>query len=237
MRPEPGGHIVPLAGVVHGGGGHVPRTMAEGDVCHDAGPLPEVAGPRSKQPWDADRQDELLPCGEPVDPHAQVLGRRLFRIVAGVAGVAFQLCVVQMPPPPGRGGPPWLAGRLASGVGARLHARPASWGASLAWGLVRCPARDRGPVIRGQCMLSLPQGGVIALKVCLAWHREGCAFCIDAAWLRADTRGRRRWDRGGVTHAGLYEGIEGVFVAVVSTGRRFPVSCALGRVGCGFPGF
>ena len=159
---------MPLAGLVHGGGGRVPRPMAQADVCHGAGSLPEVAGPRSKQQSDADRQGELLPCGEPVDPHAQVSGRRLFRVVAWVAGVAFQACVVQMPPPPGGDGPRWLAGRLASGFCARLHARPASWGAALVWGLVRCSARGRGPVIRGGCMLNVPQGGVIALGVCLA---------------------------------------------------------------------
>ena len=77
-------------------GGRVPRPIAEGDVCHGSGPLPEVVGPRSKQPSDADRQGELLPCYEPVDPHAQVLGRRVFRVIAGVARVAFQACVVQM---------------------------------------------------------------------------------------------------------------------------------------------
>ena len=167
MRNEPGGYIVPLAGVVHGGVGRVPRLMAEGDVCHGAGSLSKVAGPQSKQPSDADRHGELLPCAEPVDPHAQVLGRRLLPVVAGLAGVALQACVVQMPPPPGRGGPRWLAGRLASGVGARLYARPASWGAALIWGLLRCSARGRGPIIRGGSMLSLPQGGVIALEVCL----------------------------------------------------------------------
>ena len=146
----------------------MPRPMAERDVCHSAGSLSEGAGLRSKQPSDADRQGELLPCVEPVDPHAQVLGRLLFRVVAGVVGVVFQACVVQMPPPPGRGGPRWLAGRLASSGGARLHAPPASWGAALVWGLVRCAACGRGPVIRGGSMLSSPQGGVIVLKVCLA---------------------------------------------------------------------
>ena len=156
MHHEVGGHIVPLAGVVYGGGGHVPRPMAEGDVCPGAGSLPEVVRPRSKQPSDADRQDELLLCGEPVDPHAQVLGRRLFRVVAGAAGVTFQAGVVQMPPPPGRGGPWWWAGRLACGVGARLHARPASWGAALAWGLVCRSACGRGPVTRGGSMFSVP---------------------------------------------------------------------------------
>ena len=67
MRHEPGGHVVPLAGVVHGGGVLVFRLMAEGDVCHGADSLLEVAGPRSRQPSDADCQGELLPCGEPVD--------------------------------------------------------------------------------------------------------------------------------------------------------------------------
>ena len=68
MRHEPGGHIVPLAGVVHGGGGRMPRQMAKGDVRHGADSLREVAGRRSKQPSDADRQGELLPCGKPGDP-------------------------------------------------------------------------------------------------------------------------------------------------------------------------
>ena len=68
MRHEPGGHIVPLAGLVHGGRGRVPRPMPDWDVCHGAGSLREAAGPRSKQPSDADCQGELLLCGEPVDP-------------------------------------------------------------------------------------------------------------------------------------------------------------------------
>ena len=168
MRHAPCGHIVPLAGVVHDGGGCVPRPMAEGDVCYGAGSLPEVAGPRSKQPSDADRQGELLLRGEPVDPHAQVLARRLFCVVAGAAGVAFQAWVVQMPLPPGGGGPRWWASRLAGGFGARPHARPASLGAALVRGLVRCSARGRVPITRSGSMLSVPQGGVIALEVCLA---------------------------------------------------------------------
>ena len=102
----------------------VPRPMAEGDVCKGAGSLPEGAGPRSMQPSDTDRQGELFLCGEPVDPHAQVLGRRLFRVVAEAAAVAFQACVVQMPPPSGQGGPRWWAGRLASRVGARPGCGP-----------------------------------------------------------------------------------------------------------------
>ena len=61
MRHEQGGYIVPLAGVVHGGGGRVPRLMSKGDVR-------EVAGPQSEQPSDADCQGELLPCGKPGDP-------------------------------------------------------------------------------------------------------------------------------------------------------------------------
>ena len=69
MRHEPGGHVLPLARVVHGGGARVWfRPMAESDVRHGAGSLPEVAGLRSKQPSDADHQGEPLPCGDPVDP-------------------------------------------------------------------------------------------------------------------------------------------------------------------------
>ena len=68
----------------------------------------------------------------------------------------------------GRGGPRLWTGRLASGVGARFHARPASWGAALVRGLVRCSARSPVPVTCGGSMLSVPQGGVIALEVCLA---------------------------------------------------------------------
>ena len=236
MRHEPGRHIVPLAGGIHGGGWRVPRPMAEGDICHGEGSLPEVAGPGSKQPSDADCQGKLLLYGEPVDPHAQVLGRRLFRVVTRVAGVAFQACVVQMPPPPGQGSPPWWAGRLASGVGARFHARPASWGTALVRGLVCCSARGRGPVTRGGSMLSVPQGDVVALEVCLARHCEGPFLCMVASWLWAHARARRRWDRVKVTHAGLHEGIERVFVAVVSAGQRYPAGRVLGRVGCGFPG-
>ena len=56
-------------------------------------------------------------------------------------------------------------------------------------------------------------------------------------WVLADARGSRCWVRVGVTSASLHEGIKRVFVAVVPAGRRFPVGCALGRVGCGFPGF
>ena len=57
--------------------------MAKCDVCHGAGSLREVAGPRTKQPSYADCQGELLPCGKPGDPEAHVLGRRLFRLFAG----------------------------------------------------------------------------------------------------------------------------------------------------------
>ena len=102
---EPGGHIVPLAGVVHGGGGRVPRQMAKRDVRHGAGSICEVAGPRRKHPSNADRQGELLPCDKPGDPEAQVLGRRVLRLFAGVAGVALQACAVQVLPPPGQSGP------------------------------------------------------------------------------------------------------------------------------------
>ena len=69
MRHEPGGHVVPLAGVVNGGRGCVRfRTMAEGDVRHGPCSLLEVAALQSKQPSDAGRQGEPLSCGDPVDP-------------------------------------------------------------------------------------------------------------------------------------------------------------------------
>ena len=146
MRHEPGGHIVPLAGVVHGGGGRVPRPMAKRDVRHGAGSLCEVAGPRRKHPLYADSQGELLPCDKPGDPEAQVLGRRVLCLFAGVAGVALQACVVQVPPLPGRGGPRRWADRFASGVGGRFQARTLSWGAALVRGPVRRAARGRLPL-------------------------------------------------------------------------------------------
>ena len=43
MCHEPDGHVVPLAGVVHGGGLCVRCSlMAEGNVCHGAGSILEV---------------------------------------------------------------------------------------------------------------------------------------------------------------------------------------------------
>ena len=126
------------------------------------------------------------------------------------------------------------AGGLASGVGARLHTRSAPLGAVLARGLVRCPACGRGPVICGGSMLSFhPQGGVNALEVCLVGQREGCPLCMAALWLRVAAQGSRCRVRVGVTPAGLHEGIERVFVAVVSAGQCLPVGCPLRRVGCG----
>ena len=102
MRHEPGGHIVPLAGVVRGGGGRVPRPMAKGDVCHGAGSIREVAGPRGKQPLDADCQGELLLCGKPEDPEARVSGRRLFRLFAGpVDSLAVLVAASSRAPLPG----------------------------------------------------------------------------------------------------------------------------------------
>ena len=165
MRHEPGGHIVPLAGPVHGSGGRVPRPMAKYDVCHGAGSLRKVAGPRTKQPWYADCQGELLPCGKPGDPEAQVLGRRSFSVFAGAVGVALQPCVVQLPPPQGQGALRRRANGLASGVGGCFHARSLSWGAALVRGPVRRAARGRLPLTRSG---NLPQGGVIALEVCLS---------------------------------------------------------------------
>ena len=116
-------------------------------------------------------------------------------------------------------------------VGARLHTCPAPRGVVLFRGLARCPARGRGPVIRGGSMCSThSQGGVIALEVCLAGHRGGCAPCMGASGLRAAARGIRRRVRAEVTHAGFHEDIERVLVAVLPAGRRFPVGCALGLV-------
>ena len=44
MHHEPDCHVVPLAGVVHGGGGCVQiRQMAEGNVRHGAGSFLQVA--------------------------------------------------------------------------------------------------------------------------------------------------------------------------------------------------
>ena len=143
MRHEPSGHIVPLAGVVHGGGGRVPRPMAKCDVCHGADSL----------------------CGKPGDPEAQVLGRRLFRLFAGAVGVALQACAVQVPPPPGRGSPRQQVEGLASGVGCRFHARTLSWVAALVHGPVHRAARGRLPLTRSG---NLPEGAVIALEVCLS---------------------------------------------------------------------
>ena len=92
-----------------------------------------------------------------------------------------------MPPPPRWGGHRSLVGRLVSGVGARFNMCSAPLGAVpglFVWGLVRCPACGRVPVIRGGSVFSLhPQGGVIALEVCLAGHCEGCTLCMVVSWL------------------------------------------------------
>ena len=165
MRHEPGGHIVPLAGVVHGGSGRVRRPMAKGDVCHGAGPLHEVAGPRGRQPSDSDCQGELPPCSKPGNPEAQVSGRRLFRLFTRAVGVALRACVVQVPPPPGRGSPRQRADRLASGVGGPFQTRTLFWGAALLRGPVRRAARGRMPLT---CSGNLPQGGRNALQVCVS---------------------------------------------------------------------
>ena len=93
------------------------------------------------------------------------MGRRVLCLFAGVPGVALQACLVQVPPPPGRGGPRRWADRFASGVGGRFHACALSWGAALVRGPVRRPARGRLPLT---LCGNLPQGGVITLEVCLS---------------------------------------------------------------------
>ena len=57
-----------------------------------------------------------------------------------------------------------------------------------------------------------------------------------ASWLRMAARCSRCWVPVGVTPAGLHDGIERVFIAVLPAGRRSPVSCAFGHVGCGCRG-
>ena len=140
---------------------------------------------RSKQPSDADCRGELLPCIDAVDQKVQVLGRRLFWVGVRAAGVALRAHVVQMPPPPGWGGPRWLFSRLASGVGARLQTHSAPLGA--------VPGRFVRSLARCGVFSPRPQGGVIALGVRLAGQREGCAPCMVASWLRVAARGSRPW--------------------------------------------
>ena len=93
-----------------------------------------------------------------------------------------------MPPPTGWSGPRWLFRRLAKGVGARHHTGSAPLGAvpgRFAQGLVCCPACGSMPVIRGGGVFSSrPQGGVIALELCLVGQRQGfprglpCRLCM-----------------------------------------------------------
>ena len=101
--------------------------------------------------------------------------------------------------------------------------------------MVAPPRTRRSPARLRRC--NVPQGGVILLEVCLAGQPESCAPCMVALWLRMAARSSRCWVRVGVTPAGLHEGIERVFVAVVPAGRRSPVGCAFGHVQCGCPGF
>ena len=120
--------------------------MAKCDVCHGAGSLREVAGPQTKQPSYADCQGELLTCGKPGDPEAQVLGRRLFCLFAGAVGVALQACVVQVPPPgeqavPGGGPIGLLAVLVAASTRAPSPGAPRSSAVQSAAPLaVACPS-------------------------------------------------------------------------------------------------
>ena len=132
-----------------------------------------------------------------------------------VAGVSLQACIVQVSPPPGRGGPRRWGDRLTRGVGGRFHARALTWGVELVRSPVRQPARGRLPLARSG---NLPQGGVVALEVRLSWHREGRIVCLVAVRLRVDAWRLRCWDRLGVIPARVHEGIEGVVVAVVPAG-------------------
>ena len=110
-------------------------------------------------------------------------------------------------PAPRLGWPAVAVRQVASGVGARLHTRSAPLGAvpgRFFRGLVRCSACSRAPVIRGGGVFSpRPQGGVIAMEVCLAGHPEGfpcrvsCRLCMVASWLKVAAWGSRRWGRLG----------------------------------------
>ena len=94
MRHEPGGHVVNWPGWSMVAGGACDSARWPKATSPWAGSLLEVTGLRRTQQSDADRQGEPLPCRDPVNPQIQVLGRRLFRVGAGAAGVAFRARVV-----------------------------------------------------------------------------------------------------------------------------------------------
>ena len=144
-----------------------------------------------------------------------MLGRFLLCLFAGVARITLQACIVQVSPPPGRGGPRRWGDKLTRGVGGRFHARALTWGVALNRSPVRRAARGRLPLARSG---NLPQGGVVALEVCLSWHREGRIVRLVALQLRVDGWHLRCWDRPVFIPAGVHEGIEGVVVAVVPAG-------------------
>ena len=105
-------------------------------------------------------------------------------------------------------------------------------------GLARCLACGDVPLIRcGSVFSPRAPGGVIALEMRLVGHRDESAPCMVALWLQVAARGSPRWVCLGGIPAGLHEGVKRVFAAGVSAGRLPPVGCALGRVGCGYPGF
>ena len=122
------------------------------------------------------------------------MGRFLLCLLAGLAGVTLQACIVQVSPPPGLGGPRQWGDRLTRGVGGRFYARALTWGIALVRSPVRRAARGRLPLARSG---NLPQGGVVALEVRLSWHVRG----LSSAWTRCGSG----WTRG-ISGAGTAPG-------------------------------
>ena len=133
-------HIVPLAGVVHWGGRRVPRPMAKCDArWRDR----EVS---SNRMWTA--RASCSPAESQGTQRPRSSGAACSACSPGRLAFAVEACVVQGPPPTGRGGPRRRADRLASDVGGRFNARPLSRGAALVRGPVCRAARGRLPLTR-----------------------------------------------------------------------------------------